>query len=137
MIPDISHLEATQSEEAAAKKGCCAPSADHGTKAHEETHSISTAEAATAATPDAARPMIALPGGTFLMGTDYAGGFPADGEGPVRPVTLSPFAIDVYPVTNADFTAFVQATGYKTEAEKFKWSFVFWAHIPQSRFKLL
>ena len=28
--------------------------------------------------------MIPLPGGTFLMGTDDAEGFPADGEGPVR-----------------------------------------------------
>jgi formylglycine-generating enzyme required for sulfatase activity len=137
MTPDISNLAAAQGEQAAAKKGCCAPSADHGPKAHDEAYNAATLDAVTTSTPDAARPMIVLPGGTFLMGTDYAGGFPADGEGPVRPVTLSLFAIDVYPVTNADFTAFVQATGYKTEAEKFKWSFVFWAHIPQSRFKLL
>jgi sulfatase modifying factor 1 len=135
MTPEISNLEATQSDEAVTKKGCCAPSADRGAEARSSCASI--VEAASANTPDAARPMITLPGGTFLMGTDYAGGFPADGEGPVRPVTLSPFAIDVYPVTNADFSAFVKATGYKTEAEKFKWSFVFWAHIPQSRFKLL
>jgi formylglycine-generating enzyme required for sulfatase activity len=86
---------------------------------------------------DARRPMIRLPGGAFLMGTDYPGGFPADGEGPVRPVILSPFAIDVFPVTNDDFGAFVSATGYRTEAEKFGWSFVFWSHIPQSRFQTL
>ena len=77
---------------------------------------------------------VALPGGSFLMGTDYAGGFPADGEGPVRKVSLSPFAIDVFPVTNADFATFIQATGYRTEAEFFGWSFVFWAHIPPPRF---
>ena len=68
------------------------------------------------------------------MGTDYARGFPADGEGPVRPVTLSPFEIDTYAVTNADFAAFVAATNYRTEAERFGWSFVFWLHIPEEQF---
>ena len=77
---------------------------------------------------------VKLPGGSFLMGTDYARGFPADGEGPVRKVSLSPFAIDVFPVTNAEFSAFVRDTNYRTEAEVFGWSFVFWAHIPPRRF---
>src|SRR6202035_3241336 len=72
------------------------------------------------------RPAIALPGGTFLMGTDYRNASPADGEGPIRPVSLSPFAVDTYPVTNRDFTAFVSATKYLTESEHFLWSFVFW-----------
>lgn len=78
--------------------------------------------------------MISLPGGPFLMGTDYAEAFAADGEGPVREVTLSPFLLDRYPVTNDLFAKFVAATGYKTEAEKFGWSFVFWAHVPKERF---
>jgi len=69
------------------------------------------------------------------MGTDYARGFPADGEGPVRPVSLSAFEIDTFPVTNADFTAFIAATNYRTEAERFGWSFVFWAHIAKDRFE--
>ena len=68
------------------------------------------------------------------MGTDYAGAFSADGEGPVRTVTLSSFSIDVVPVTNRDFAAFISATGYRTEAERFGWSFVFWAHVPEDRF---
>jgi formylglycine-generating enzyme required for sulfatase activity len=79
-------------------------------------------------------PMVSLPGATFLMGTDCARGVPADGEGPVRPVTLSPFEIDTYPVTYADFAAFVAATKYQTEAERFGWSFVFWLLIPEQRF---
>jgi hypothetical protein len=29
------------------------------------------------------------------------------------------------------------ATEYRTEAEVFGWSFVFWAHIPSSRFSTL
>jgi formylglycine-generating enzyme required for sulfatase activity len=59
------------------------------------------------------------------MGTDSDEGFPADGEGPVREVTLSPFEIDAYAVSNDDFAAFVSETGYVTEAERFGWSFVF------------
>jgi sulfatase modifying factor 1 len=59
------------------------------------------------------------------MGTDGAYGFPADGEGPAHPVTLAPFAIDATCVTNEAFNAFVHATGYKTDSEKFGWSFVF------------
>lgn len=81
--------------------------------------------------------MIALAGGRFLMGTDYRFGFPADGEGPVRAVDLAPFAIDAAPVTNAQFAAFVQATGHITEAERFGSSFVFWMHLPEDRFKEL
>lgn len=71
------------------------------------------------------RPMIELPGGTFTMGTDDGVGFPADGEGPARSVTLDPFEIDRHAVTIADFLAFVQATGYTTEAEEYGWSYVF------------
>src|ERR1043165_4254626 len=81
--------------------------------------------------------MVHLPGGRFLMGTDYPRGFTGDGEGPVRPVRLSPFAIDVAPVTNDSFTEFVQETGYQTEAERFGWSFVFWNLIQEDRYKQL
>lgn len=75
--------------------------------------------------------MIYLPGGTFLMGTDDQEGFPQDGEGPVRPVTIDPFYIDPCAVSNAEFSAFVEATGYKTEAERFGWSFVFHLFVSQ------
>lgn len=34
--------------------------------------------------------MVHLPGGVFLMGTEDGKGFPQDGEGPVRKITLSP-----------------------------------------------
>ncbi|WP_455383439.1 formylglycine-generating enzyme family protein [Salinispira pacifica] len=69
--------------------------------------------------------MIRLDGGAFLMGTDSDEGFPADAEGPVRRVEISPFYIDPYTVTNEDFARFVNDTGYVTEAERFGWSFVF------------
>jgi sulfatase modifying factor 1 len=76
--------------------------------------------------------MIRLPGGAFLMGTDDAQGFAADGEGPVREVELAPFHIEAVVVSNADFAAFVDATGYLTEAERFGWSFVFYGLLPQA-----
>lgn len=72
-----------------------------------------------------------LPGGSFLMGTDSDVGFPEDGEGPVREIALSPFYIDVYAVSNGEFSRFVEATDYRTEAERFGWSFVFQNHVPK------
>ena len=69
------------------------------------------------------------------MGTAAGDGFPADGEGPVREVSLSGFAIDLCAVSNAEFAAFVEDSGYVTEAEHFGWSFVFKNHVPKSAFK--
>ena len=69
--------------------------------------------------------MITIPGGTFTMGTNSHEGFPRDGEGPARGVTVSGFEISPYAVTNEQFQRFVEATGYVTEAEHFGWSFVF------------
>jgi formylglycine-generating enzyme required for sulfatase activity len=74
--------------------------------------------------------MAALPGGAFLMGTDDAAGFPADGEGPVREVRVRAFEIDVHAVTNRRFAAFVDATGHVTDAERFGWSFVYAGFLP-------
>lgn len=114
------------------EKACCAPQCGRAR---------STAKSPFAARPrsetsnDVRSRMVALPGGTFLMGSDYSQGFPLDGEGPVRAITLRPFAIDRTPVTNRLFRAFIDATDYRTEAEVFGWSFVFWAHIPRARFR--
>jgi sulfatase modifying factor 1 len=74
--------------------------------------------------------MLRLDGGPFPMGSDYTRGFPRDGEGPVREVTLDPFYIDISPVSNAQFREFVRATGFKTQAERFGWSFVFKNQVP-------
>lgn len=70
-----------------------------------------------------------LPGGKFLMGNERGYGFPSDGEGPVHEVELAPFWIDATTVTNEQFNDFVNATGYKTESERFGWSFVFQGHL--------
>ena len=63
------------------------------------------------------------------MGTDGDYGFPLDGEGPAHAVKLAAFYLDVTCVTNEQFNAFVNATGYKTESERFGWSFVFFGHL--------
>ena len=64
------------------------------------------------------------------MGSDAADGFPADGEGPLRRVALSGFRIDRYATTNQAFAEFVHATGYRTDAERAGWSFVFAGLLP-------
>lgn len=46
-------------------------------------------------------------------------------EAPVHAVEISPFFIDEHEVTVAEFAKFVEATGYRTEAERFGWSGVF------------
>jgi formylglycine-generating enzyme len=74
--------------------------------------------------------LVPLTGGTFLMGTDGEYGYPQDGEGPAHEVELAPFAISRCAVTNAQFGAFVEATGHRTEAETFGWSFVFAGFLP-------
>jgi sulfatase modifying factor 1 len=58
--------------------------------------------------------MVMIPGGTFLMGSNA---FYRE-ERPVRSETVAPFWIDRCPVTNAEFSRFVAATGYVTFSER-------------------
>jgi formylglycine-generating enzyme required for sulfatase activity len=51
-----------------------------------------------------ASPMCRIPGGTFQMGMEPT-------FGPVHPVTLSPFYIDMYEVTNEQFVRYVNEVG--------------------------
>ncbi|KAJ8688420.1 hypothetical protein QAD02_024215 [Eretmocerus hayati] len=68
--------------------------------------------------------MVQIPAGVYTIGTDDPI-FLSDGEGPIRYAELDSFYMDKYEVSNADFEKFVEATGHKTEAEKFGDSFVF------------
>ena len=79
--------------------------------------------------------MVSIQGGTYLMGSNYEFGFPADGEGPIQEITLDDFLIDSTAVTNRSFANFVKETKYKTDAEKFGWSFVFYKFINQRNIK--
>jgi formylglycine-generating enzyme len=63
---------------------------------------------------DRQRTMIWIAGGTFLMGSNA---FYRE-ERPVRPERVKGFWIDRYPVTNAEFRKFVEATGYVTFCER-------------------
>jgi sulfatase modifying factor 1 len=134
--PDSSSSDSKekQQEQTAQSSACCAPSTGRGKSSPHGSVPLEQIESTQHANLLEQRPMISLAGSIFRMGTDYNRGFPADGEGPVRSVSLSPFEIDTYPVTNADFGAFVSATNYRTEAELFGWSFVFWAHISEDKF---
>ena len=58
--------------------------------------------------------LVELPGGEFAMGSTSF--YPE--EAPIHLVTVAPFAIERYPVTNAAFAEFVDATGYVTVAER-------------------
>jgi len=60
--------------------------------------------------------VVYLPAGTFKMGDLQGKG--SENERPVHEVTLDAFAIGRYPVTVGEFRRFVDATGYRTEAER-------------------
>ncbi len=98
-------------------------------------------------TPDSARPPLdpapalvddadapppvtvcAIPGGNAIVGTN-APVIRIDEEGPRRKKKLKPFHMMQTAVTNSLFAAFVDATGYVTEAERYGWSFVFEANV--------
>lgn len=60
--------------------------------------------------------MVWVPDGRFLMGSDHKLSQP--NERPAHPVRVSGFWMDRTHVTNAQFRAFVEATGYMTTAER-------------------
>ncbi|MDR6555753.1 formylglycine-generating enzyme required for sulfatase activity [Arthrobacter pascens] len=97
--------------------GCCAPARSASGRPELGLVSISDApQGRTEAT---------VPAGTFLMGDAFDEGYPADGESPVHQVTLGGFRMDTTAVTNEQFAAFIDSTGYRTEAELFGSSAVF------------
>ena len=74
--------------------------------------------------------LIDVPAGTFRMGSRPGEGYDADGEGPVHEVTVSGFRAATTTVTCAQFAAFVDATGWRTQAEVDGWAFVFAGLLP-------
>lgn len=78
--------------------------------------------------------MIRVSGGKSFVGTDQPE-IPQDGEGPEREVILADYGLEAQTVTVERFAAFVAATGYVTEAERFGWSSVFFGdpdHLAQA-----
>ena len=59
------------------------------------------------------RGMVWIPAGSFQQGDNV---YPE--EGPIAPIDVGGFWMDRHEVTNAEFAAFVKATGYVTSAER-------------------
>lgn len=79
------------------------------------TRALGKAVGASPAAQDGTGPLLRrIPGGTFLMGSDHH--YPE--EAPAHRVRVAAFEMDETTVTNRQFAAFVQATGYVTVAER-------------------
>jgi sulfatase modifying factor 1 len=102
---------------------CCAPDGGRG-------HRLAVVECTPATNVPGRDGMALLPEGEFMMGSDDRLAYPADGEGPVRSISVSAFWIDTCAVTNEQFGRFVDDSEYVTEAERFGWSFVFAGLLP-------
>lgn len=105
------------------KHDCCGPKQKRG-ELDSQIKSMSQPYRSGLIRPDA----VSIPGGRAEIGTDEPI-LSDDGEGPHRSVVIRPFAIDAVTVTNERFAAFVDDTGYLTEAERLGWSFVFFHHL--------
>ena len=107
---------------------CCAPSKS---SLERQAAFIQASQGRPHATRGSLENLVRLDGGAFYMGNQSPVPFPADGEGPVRRVSLSAFYISRYAVTNEQFAEFVRHVGYRTEAERLGWSFVFRNHVQE------
>lgn len=113
----------------AEKCPCCVPNLDEGvfdqiiSPSQQVINRSSSSE-------DSRTQMALISGGVFRMGSEDPMSYAADGEGPVRSVSVSEFLLDTYTVTNGDFMSFIDTTGYITTAEQRDWSFVFAGLLP-------
>jgi formylglycine-generating enzyme required for sulfatase activity len=73
--------------------------------------------------------MVTIPGGQFLMGSDTG----LEYESPAHLVTLSSFEISKCEITNYQFQAFVNETGYQTVAERNNRSFTWKSYAIKGR----
>ena len=114
---------------------CCTPSTgDQAAPVTTHAQSVKAGKHAAPAAPDASVSWIEIEGGSIRIGSNDPEGFASDGEGPARSIVLSPYRISATTVTNAQFAAFVEATGYRTEAEQAGESFVFYLQMsPDAR----
>ena len=103
--------------------GCCSPSSGRGPAL---ARPPATGEVRASPVTDS---LASIPAGTYAIGSDDPFAYPADGEG-AREFEVSAFRIDAYAVSNARFSEFAEATNYRTDAERFGWSFVFGGLLP-------
>lgn len=105
------------------KKGCCSPARTSETRQQGDDGIVT-------GTGSYAKEIVDIPGGTALIGTSQPL-IAVDGESPLRHKKIKAFRMSSATITNADFKAFVDDTGYETEAERIGWSFVFFADVPE------
>lgn len=105
--------------------GCCTPGAAAGGQSSPSAGGLSPG------TAPLDLKLISIAEGAFLMGSEAPEAVAGDGEGPVRHVSLSAYAIAPATVTNREFSAFVRATHYVTEAEQGGASFVFYLQMTE------
>ncbi len=67
--------------------------------------------------------MVLIPEGNFVMGVEYEDIFAKAHEKPERSVYLSPYLIDIFPITNEQFRKFIDEDGYN---ERNYWSSEGW-----------
>jgi formylglycine-generating enzyme len=103
---------------------CCVPAR------RDQVPAAAARRIAPGAAADALTNLIPIGACTFTMGSEGPDAVPADGEGPVRRVSLDNFSIAATTVTNRAFGAFVRATRYVTDAERLGSSFVFYLQVP-------
>jgi formylglycine-generating enzyme required for sulfatase activity len=102
-------------------KPCCTPQRDGSGKDAQDTRIIKKG--------DCTFELCDIPGGDALVGTDRPV-IPLDEEGPCRTQAIEPFRMMQTVVSNEMFARFIDDTNYKTDAERFGWSFVFLHQLP-------
>jgi sulfatase modifying factor 1 len=109
---------------------CCAPGRGAGEGGSSEPRDAT--EPPTPSGPAGAHDddFVDIAGGAFIMGTNEDYRYPGDGEGPAREITLGAFRITKHSVSNAQFAAFIDDTGYRTETQQYEWSFVYHLFLP-------
>ncbi|MFD5275094.1 formylglycine-generating enzyme family protein [Glutamicibacter sp. NPDC058337] len=116
---------------------CCSPSGAEGSssKTFRTTNFIHTQPTSPTRSYDqqAVGKFVEIPAGRFAMGDHHNEGYSHDGETPVHEVVLDGFHMQTTTVTNTLFENFVQATGYRTTAERFGISAVFYAAFQGQR----
>ena len=106
---------------------CCVPDRD------DETPPAAPIAATSGAGASALSNLVHISACTFTMGNALTDAVAADGEGPVRQVSLDPFLIAATTVSNREFGDFVRATRYVTDAERLGYSFIFYLQVPPER----
>ena len=83
--------------------------------------------------------LVRVPAGPFFYGSSENDPMAKDNEKPQRTIDLPEYLIGLTPVTNAQFSEFIQVTGYITTAEQrghgWGWTGIRWDNIPNAQWR--